>query len=90
MQPFQIRRGARTVLGDDLVTGAVKTQTRAERQVEIERQRARGCVTARGELAVLGFAEVRPELRRGRIRGIARAGTVVTLDERRVEIEYGQ
>ena len=46
MQALQVGRGARAVLGDDLVAAAVKTQARAKRQVKIQRERQRGVAVA--------------------------------------------
>jgi len=86
-QQVEVGRGARAILGDDLVAGAVVTDGVAERDVEVERQRAAKTVAARQRLAELRLAELVGELHGGGVGGVARAGGVVALDEIGVEDE---
>ncbi len=87
VQTLQVRRGAATVLGHDLIAGTVVADRVAERQMEIQRQGASVGVAARSGLAVLGLAEAFVELHRRRIRGIAWAGAVIAADQFGIETD---
>ena len=76
------------IFGYHFIAGAVKAQLRAERQMDIQRQRARAVfIPARGECPILALAEIVAQPRGRGIRGIARPRTVVTPDQIGVEIE---
>ena len=87
VQPGQVGLPARLVAGDDAVAAAVEARAGAERDVQIQRNRARDriAIAGRGHLAQLRLAEPGRELRRGRVRGIARPRHVVALEQLRIE-----
>jgi len=87
VQALQIDRRATLVARDDARAAAVKAWAQTERDVHVQRQRPRnrvgiGCVRGGAQLRL---AETGVELRRGRIRGVARPVHVVACDQFRVE-----
>src|SRR5205814_6977702 len=72
------------VLRDHHVACAVEAALLTERQVRVERERIVGLGVGRAQaLAVVGLAEALGELDRGGIRGVARPGAVVALEQLR-------
>jgi len=71
------------VAGNHLGTGAVEADGVAERNMEIQRQRARDrvLVTVLRPEPVFRPGDARVEAVRGRVGGVARPGLVVTLDQ---------
>ncbi|MNP05783.1 hypothetical protein D3C76_977430 [compost metagenome] len=76
------------LLGDDLVAGAVVAEALAERDVNVDRQLlGRRPVAPRDGLPVVVHGKGLVELWGGRIRGIARAGPIVFLDQGAIEAQ---
>ncbi len=82
MQAVQVRLGLFVVAGDDLGAAAVEAGARAERNVHVQRQRARDgvLVAGHGDGPVLVDAETVRELHRGGVRRVARTRAVVAAD----------
>jgi len=86
-QPHQIGLGAGVIGGDDTVAAAVEAHGAAERQVQIQGQRARDevLIACLGLQSIVRLGYGRRELQGGRIRGIARPVDVVFVQQIRVE-----
>ncbi|MNQ78217.1 hypothetical protein D3C85_931210 [compost metagenome] len=84
LQPLQVGQGATTILGDDLVAGAVVANVRAERHMHVERQRAQGLAAVAQGMKQVEGADLTVKLHGRRIRGVARPRQVVAADQIRV------
>jgi hypothetical protein len=67
----------RVVAADDDVAAAVRAERLAERQVRVEREGRRALPAGAVDVAGGGARDLVHEVRRGRVRGVARAGAVV-------------
>jgi len=87
LQPHQVGADLGAAAGDDPVAAAVEARAGAERQVHVQRQRARDrlLVAGRGTGAVVGLAERGVEVRRGRVGRVARPVEIVPGDQLGVE-----
>jgi hypothetical protein len=83
VQPRQVAVGTGRIAGDDAVAAAVEARAHAERHVDVQRQPARDRISIAGDggLPQFSFAEMQVELRRRRIRGVARARPVVAAQQ---------
>ena len=78
---LQVGLGPATVLGDDLVAGAVVANVRAKRHMYIQRQRAQRLAALAQGVEQVERADLAVELHGGRIRRVARSGQVVAADQ---------
>ncbi len=84
LQALQVGLGPATVLGDDLVAGAVVADVRAERHMHIQRQRSQGLAAVAQGMQQVEGADLAVELHGGGIGGVARSREVVAVDQIRV------
>jgi hypothetical protein len=89
VQPREIGLAPGAIARDDPVAATVEARACAEWHVQVERERPRDRVVVGGERlrAVVTLAESGLEVRRGRIRGVARPTLVVAREQLGVELE---
>ncbi|MNZ43654.1 hypothetical protein D3C78_612610 [compost metagenome] len=81
LQALQVGRGAATVLGDDLVAGAVVADVGAERHMHVQRQWARGSTAFAQGVEQVERAHFAVQLHGGRVGGVAWPGQIVAADQ---------
>ena len=84
-EALQIGCSALVPLGDNFIAAAIKTHGGTKRDMQVQRQRWPVCVARVRMPTVIGLAEIGVKLRCRGVRGIARAGHVITRDQFRVE-----
>ena len=86
-QMFEIAVRAATIARDDARAAAVEARTQAERDMHVDRERARNRVLVRGvrDATQVVFGKALMEMWRGRVRGVARTVDVVARDQLGVE-----
>jgi hypothetical protein len=91
LQVGQVSSGLLAVFGDDLVAGAVVADRVAERDVDVQRERARVAAGAAvgHRMQVVAVAEAVREAVGGRVGGIARAGLAEAGDQAGIEVDGG-
>jgi len=91
LQVGEIGRGLLALPGDDLVAGAVVADRVAERNVQVERERAGAAAGAQAGhgMQVVAVAEFLAEAVGGRIGGIARAVLAEALEQVQVDVDAG-
>jgi hypothetical protein len=83
----QVLLAAAQVAGDDPVAAAVEAGRQAKGHVDVQRKCARNRVgiAFAGRAAIGGCVELRAEVRRGRVGGVARTGAVVAAQQLGIE-----
>jgi hypothetical protein len=89
LQTLEIGACTRRVARDDAIAAAVEARAEAKGHVHVQRQSARNrpLVAVLDVFAKRGCGELRAEVRRSRIRGVARAGPVVATQRCGIELQ---
>ena len=91
LEVVEVARGVAVRTRDEAGAAAVVAGALAERQVHVQRQRARDrvVVAAQGGAQVFALAEIAAKVRGGRVGGVARARHVVAREQLGVELDRG-